>query len=50
MAFVSNSSPYEDNHSGTDLSNLHMEDKEHIDTTTWRPTKWKKLTTHGKIS
>ena len=37
MAFVSNSSPSEDNNSGTDLSNIHMEDEEHIDTI------WKKL-------
>ena len=43
MAFVSNSSPSEDNNSGTDLSNIHMEDEEHIDTTTWMPTKRKKL-------
>ena len=43
MAFVSNSSPSEDNNSGTDLSNIHMEDEEHIDTTTWMPAKWKKL-------
>ena len=43
MAFVSNSSPSEDNNSGTDLSNIHMEDEEHIDTTTWTPAKQKKL-------
>ena len=43
MAFVSNSSPSEDNNSGTDLSNIHTEDEEHIDTTTWMPAKWKKL-------
>ena len=43
MAFVSNSSPSEDNTSGTDLSNIHTEDEEHIDTSTWMPTKWKKL-------
>ena len=43
MAFVSNSSPSGDNNSGTDLSNIHAEDEEHIDTTTWMPTKWKKL-------
>ena len=35
MAFVSNSSPSEDNNSGTDLSNIHTEDEEHIDITTW---------------
>ena len=29
--------------SGTDLNNIHMEDKEHIDTTTWMPAKRKKL-------
>ena len=39
MAFVSNSSPSEDNTSGTDLSNIHTEDEEHIDTTTWMPAK-----------
>ena len=43
MAFVSNSSPSEDNNSGTDLSIIHTEDEEHIDTTTWTPTKQKKL-------
>ena len=43
MAFVSNSSPSEDNTSGTDLSNIHTEDEEHIDTTMWTPAKWKKL-------
>ena len=43
MAVVSNSLPSEDNNSGTDLSNIHMEDEEHIDTTTWTPAKWKKL-------
>ena len=43
MAFVSNSSPSEDNNSGTDLSNIHMEDEEHIDTATWMPAKRKKL-------
>ena len=43
MAFVSNSSPSEDDNSGTDLSNIHTEDEEHIDTTIWTPTKWKKL-------
>ena len=41
MAFVSNSSPSEDNNSGTDLSNIHMEDEEHIDITTWMPIKRK---------
>ena len=43
MAFVSNSSPSEDNTSGTDLSNIHMEDEEHIDTSTWTPAKLKKI-------
>ena len=43
MAFVSNSSPSEDYNSGTDLSNIHKEDEEHIDTSTWMPAKWKKL-------
>ena len=39
MAFVSNSSPSEDNTSETDLSNIHTEDEEHIDTTTCMPAK-----------
>ena len=43
MAFVSNSSPSEDDNSGTDLSNIRMEDEEHTDKTTWMPTKRKKL-------
>ena len=43
MFFVSNPSPSEDNNSETDLSNLHTEDEEHIDTSTWMPTKWNKL-------
>ena len=43
MTFFSNSSPSEDITSETDLSNIHTEDEEHIDTTTWTPTKWKKL-------
>ena len=43
MASVSNSSPSEDNNSGTDLSIIHTEDEEHIYTTTWMPTKQKKL-------
>ena len=43
MAFVSNSPSSEDNTSETDLSNIHMEDEEHIDTTMWTPTKQKKL-------
>ena len=43
MAFVSNSSPSEDNNSETDLSNIHTEDEEHIDTSTWMPAKRKNL-------
>ena len=43
MAFVSNPSSSEDSSSGTDLSNINMEDEKHIDTTSWMPTKWKKL-------
>ena len=43
MAFVLNPSSSEDNNTGTDLSNIHMEDEECVDTTTWMPTKWKKL-------
>ena len=43
MAFVSNSSSSEDNTSGTDLSKIHTEDEERIDTTMWMPAKWKKL-------
>ena len=43
MASVSNSSPSEDNTSGTDLSIIHTEDEEQIDTTNWMPTKQKKL-------
>ena len=39
MAFISNSSPSEDNTSGTDLSIIHTEDEEQIDTTDWMPTK-----------
>ena len=43
MAFVSNPSSSEDNTSGTDLSNIHTEDEECVDTTTWMPAKQKKL-------
>ena len=43
MAFVSNPSSSEDSSSGTDLSNINMEDEEHMDTTAWMPAKWKKL-------
>ena len=43
MASISNSSPIDDNMSGTDLSNIHTEDKEQIDMTDWMPAKQKKL-------
>ena len=43
MASISNSSPCEDNTSGTDLSIIHTEDEEQIDTTNWMPAKQKKL-------
>ena len=43
MAFVSNPSSSEDNNSGADLSNINMEDEEHIDKTVWMPAKQKKL-------
>ena len=43
MASNSNLSPSEDNTSGTDLSNIHTEDEEQIDTTDWTPAKHKKL-------
>ena len=43
MASNSNSSPSEDITSGTDLSNIHTEDEEQIDTTDWTPGKQKKL-------
>ena len=43
MASISNSSPSEDNTSGTDLSIVHTEEEEQIDTTTWMPAKKKKL-------
>ena len=39
MPSISNSSPTEDNTSGTDLSNIHNEEEEQIDTTEWMPTK-----------
>ena len=42
MASNSNPSPSEDNTSGTDLSNIHTEDEEQIDTTGWMPAKHKK--------
>ena len=43
MASISNSSPTEDNTLGTDLSIIHTEEEEQIDTTDWTPTKRKKL-------
>ena len=43
MASNTNPSPSEDNTSGTDLSNIHTEDEEQIDTTDWMPAKCKKL-------
>ena len=43
MASNTNLSPSEDNTSGTDLSNIHTEDEEQIDTTDWMPAKCKKL-------
>ena len=43
MAFVSNPSSSEDNDTGTDLSIIHTEDEEHVDTTMWMHSKWKKL-------
>ena len=39
MASISNSSPTEDNTSGTDLSTIHMEEEKQIDTTDWTPAK-----------
>ena len=45
MAFVSNSSPSEDNQSSSeiDLNIINTEDEMCIDTTKWTPAKWKKL-------
>ena len=43
MAFATNPSSSDDNTSGTDLSNIHTEDEEHVDTSTWMPAKQKKL-------
>ena len=37
MASISNASPFEDITSGTDLSIIHTEDEEQIDTTDWMP-------------
>ena len=39
MASISISSLTEDNTSGTDLSNIHTEEEEEIDTTDWMPAK-----------
>ena len=39
MASISNSSPTEDNTLGSDLSNIHTEEEEQIDTTDWTPAK-----------
>ena len=43
MATNTNLSPSEDSSSGTDLSNIHTEDEEQIDTTDWTPAKHKKF-------
>ena len=43
MASISNSSPTDDNTSGTDLSHIHTEEEEQIDMTDWMPAKQKKL-------
>ena len=43
MASNVNPSPFDNNSSGTDLSNFLTEDEEHIDTTSWTPAKCKKL-------
>ena len=44
MAFVSNSSPSEDNQSslGTDLNIINTENEMYTDTPNWTPAKWKK--------
>ena len=39
MASISNSPLTEDNTSGTDLSNIHTEEEEQIDTMDWMPAK-----------
>ena len=49
MASDSNSSPSEDITSGTDLSIIHTEDEEQIDTTDWTPARTKEITTHGGV-
>ena len=43
MASNNNLSPSKYNTTGTDLSNIHTEDEEQIDTTDWMPPKCKKL-------
>ena len=43
MASFSNSSPTDNNTSGTDLSNIHTEEEEQIGTTEWMPLEQKKL-------
>ena len=43
MVSNSNLLPSEDNTSGTDLSIIHTENEEQIDTTDWTPAKCKKL-------
>ena len=43
IASISNLSPSEDNTSGTDLSIIHTEDEEQINTINWTPAKQKKL-------
>ena len=43
MAFVSNPSSSEDSSLRTDLSNINTEDEKQMDTSTWTPTKWKRL-------
>ena len=35
MASISNSSPTDNNMSGTDLSDIHTKEEEQIDTTDW---------------
>ena len=39
MASISNSSPTDNNMSGTDLSNIPTEGEEQIDTSDWMPAK-----------
>ena len=39
MASISNTSPTEDNTSGTDLSNIYTEEEEQVDTMNWMPVK-----------